>query len=107
LTYSEAIPSVKALSSAIVDGVSPLNILKEIPEGQADPGFPAYGPLWDSHLAMWTVPVDRRLRQADFGTVINLSQPGAPVASFGSGAQPLQASGFIFNCAAVGMNPSK
>ncbi len=100
-------PQRQGLSSAIVDGVLPLNILKEIPEGQADPGFPAYSPLWDIHLAMWTVPGAQWTRQAAFGTVINLSQPGGPVASFGTGAQPLQASGFIVNCPAVSMNPSK
>ena len=102
-------PERQGLSSAILDGLSPLNILKEIPEGQADPGFPAYSPLWDIHLAQWNanVPLEQRTRQADVGTVINLSQPGGPVSSFGSGAQPLEASGFVVNCPAVSMNPSK
>lgn len=100
-------PQRQGLSSAIVDRVPPLNILEEIPAGMADPGFPAYSPLWDIHLAMWTVPVAQRTRQADFATAFGLSIPGGPVASFPSGAQPLQASGFIVNCPAVSLNPTK
>jgi hypothetical protein len=100
-------PNRQGLSSAILDKQDPLNILKEIPEGQADPGAPAYSPLWDIHLAQWTVAVTQRIRQTDFATAFNLSQPGGSVQSFGSGVQPLQPSNFIVNCPAVSMNPSR
>jgi hypothetical protein len=102
-------PNRQGLSSAILDGLSPLNILDEIPEGQADPGFPVYSPLWDIHLAQWSaaaVASGQNVRQADFMTAYDLSTPGGPVSSFDSGAQPLHASGFIVNCPAVSMNPS-
>ncbi|HEX2712209.1 MAG TPA: hypothetical protein VHM88_08305 [Candidatus Acidoferrales bacterium] len=100
-------PQRQGLSSAIVDGLFPLNILKEIPSGKDDPGVPVYSPLWDIHLAMWVVPVDQRFRQTDFGAAFFLSVPNGPVASFGSRAQPLQASRFIVNCPAVSLNPTK
>jgi hypothetical protein len=97
-------PNRQGLSSAILDGRHPLNILKEIPEGQADPGRPAYSPLWDIHLAEWTAPVNQRTLQNDFSTALSLSNPGGPVRSFGSDTQPLTASGFDVNCPAVSMN---
>ena len=99
-------PNRQGLNSAILDGAFPLNILEEIPEGQADPGFPAYSPLWDVHLAQWTaaaVAAGDNTRQADFGTVIALSDVG----TFPSGARPLQAAGFTVNCPAVSLNPGK
>jgi hypothetical protein len=103
-------PQRQGVSSAILDGQSPLNILQEIPEGQADPGFPAYSPLWDIHLATWTpaaVAAGQNSRQADFGTARNLATAGGPVGTFPDLAQPLKAAGFVVNCPAVSLNPSK
>ena len=93
----------------MLDGQDPLNILEEIPEGQADPGFPAYSPLWDIHLATWTpaaTAAGQNTRQDDFGTAFNLAQAGGPVGSFPTLNQPLQPSGFVVNCPAISMNPS-
>jgi hypothetical protein len=95
-------PERQGLNSALVDGLNPLNILKEIPEGQADPGFPAYSPLWDIHLAAWA-PGTTPTRQADFGTVEALAAAGQVTSPDGS---PLAPAGFIVNCPAVSMNPS-
>ena len=47
-------PQRQGLNSALLDGLAPLNILHEVPEGQSDPGFPVYSPLWDIHLVQWT-----------------------------------------------------
>src|SRR5215470_7141494 len=47
-------PQRQGLTSAILDGLSPLQTLEELEEGQSNPGFPAYSPLWDVHLAEWT-----------------------------------------------------
>ena len=102
-------PNRQGLSSAMLDGQDPLNILEEIPEGQADPGFPAYSPLWDIHLATWTpaaVAAGQNTRQDDFGTAFNLAQVGGPAGSFPTLNQPLQPSGFVVNCPAISMNPS-
>jgi hypothetical protein len=59
----------QGLNAALLDGHSPLNILKEIPEPTAQ--FD-YSPLWDIHLVQWnnSVPVTSRPRQTDFdGTI--------------------------------------
>jgi hypothetical protein len=96
-------PERQGLNSAILDGLSPLNILDEIPEGQADPGFPAYSPLWDIHLAAWA-PGITPTRQRDFGTVIGLVAQGLVTGPFGS---PFGASGFIVNCPAVSLDAGK
>jgi hypothetical protein len=102
-------PNRQGLSSAILDGLSPLNILKEIPEGQADPGVPAYSPLWDIHLVAWddSVAVANRFRQTDFATAEALvgTQAQSLTAS-GTTSDTFQATGFIVNCPAVSMNPS-
>jgi hypothetical protein len=95
-------PNRQGLSSAILDGLSPLNILKEIPEGQADPGFPAYSPIWDIHAATWSqsaINAGLDTRQADFSTVFDtLTSEG--LVTVGAG-------GFVVDCPAVSMNPSK
>ena len=98
-------PNRQGLSSAILDGLSPLNILKEIPEGQADPGAPAYSPLWDIHLVRWddAVPVANRLRQADFATAAALVGSQAQSITPSGLSNSFQATGFIVNCPAVSM----
>jgi hypothetical protein len=93
-------PNRQGLDAAILDHQDPLNILEEIPEGQADPGHPAYSPLWDIHLASWTaaaVAAGQNVRQDDFATAF--SNPLV--------VQPVQPAGFVVNCPAVSMNPSK
>jgi hypothetical protein len=93
-------PNRQGLDAAILDHQDPLNILEEIPEGQADPGFPAYSPLWDIHLAAWTpaaVASGQNVRQDDFATAFT-----NPLV-----VQPVRPAGFVVNCPAVSMNPSR
>lgn len=94
-------PQRQGLTSAIVDRASPLQTLQEIPEGQSDPGFPAYSPLWDVHLAEWSpvaVAQGLNLRQTDFGTELGLVAKGLLT---GPGGKPFGASGLIVNCPPV------
>jgi len=85
-------PERQGLNSAILDGLTPLNVLRWAPsQGR-------YSPLWDVHLAAWT-PAARAagqdLRQEDFGDVLGLASHGLVTAPDGS---PFAASGFIVNC---------
>jgi hypothetical protein len=100
-------PERQGLNAALLDGHSPLNILKEIPEPTAQ--FD-YSPLWDIHLVQWdaSVLVASRLRQTDFataqalvGTQAQSITPSGPSDTFG-------ATGFIVNCPVISLdvNPS-
>jgi hypothetical protein len=90
-------PQRQGLNSALVDGLSPLNVLRWNPtQGR-------YSPLWDVHLAQWTnqaISSGQNLRQTDFGTVQNLAQAGLVTAPNGAA---FGASGFIVNCPIVSM----
>jgi len=85
-------PERQGLASAILDGLSPLNVLRWAPnQGR-------YSPLWDVHLAAWTAAAkaagqDRR--QTDFGDVQGLASHGLVTAPDGG---RFAASGFIVNC---------
>jgi hypothetical protein len=85
-------PERQGLASAILDGLSPLNVLRWAPnQGR-------YSPLWDVHLAAWTpeaVAAGLDLRQEDFGDVLGLASHGLVTAPDGT---PFAASGFIVNC---------
>jgi hypothetical protein len=85
-------PERQGLNSAILDGLSPLNVLAWTPnQGR-------YSPLWDVHLAAWTAAAKTRgldLRQEDFGDVTGLAEHGLVTAPDG---RPFRASGFIVNC---------
>ena len=100
-------PQRQGLSSAILDHASPLQTLKEVPEGQVDPGFPLYSPMWDVHLAEWTpaaVSQGLNTRQNDFATELGLVAQGLLT---GSGGKPFGASGFIVNCPVVVLESNK
>ncbi|HET9596402.1 MAG TPA: hypothetical protein VFP65_12510 [Anaeromyxobacteraceae bacterium] len=85
-------PQRQGLNSAILDGLSPLNVLRWKPnQGR-------YSPLWDVHLARWSdaaVAAGRNTRQTDFGDIQGLADHGLVTAPDGS---PFAASGFIVNC---------
>jgi hypothetical protein len=89
-------PNRQGLNSAILDGLSPLNVLRWNPKQGR------YSPLWDVHLTQWQVPVAQRTVQTDFGTVQNLADQGT-VVGFNGTAQgtTFAASGFIVNCPIV------
>jgi hypothetical protein len=63
----------QGLSSALLDGLSPLNVTAWSPnQGR-------YSPLWDVFPAVWTpasVAAGKNLRQSDFGKVIDLGKKG-------------------------------
>jgi hypothetical protein len=99
-------PQRQGLNAALLDGHSPLNILKEIPEPTAQ--FD-YSPLWDIHLVRWndTVPVTSRLRQTDFATAQALVGAQAQsVTPAGTLSNTFQATGFVVNCPVVSLDVS-
>jgi hypothetical protein len=81
-------PQRQGLNSAILDGLSPLNVLRW------NPSQGRYSPLWDVHLAAWAKGVTQA-RQEDYGDVINLASKGTLTAPDGS---PFAASNFIVVC---------
>jgi hypothetical protein len=85
-------PQRQGLNSAILDGLSPLNVLRW------NPSQGRYSPLWDVHLAAWTpaaIASGANQRQTDFGDVLGLASHGLVTAPDGS---PFSASDFIVNC---------
>jgi len=101
-------PQRQGLNAALLDGHSPLNILKEIPEPTAQ--FD-YSPLWDIHLVRWndSVPVANRLRQTDFAAAQALVGPEAQSLTPSGLSNTFGATGFIVNCPVVSLdvNPSR
>jgi hypothetical protein len=98
-------PQRQGLSSALLDGLAPLNILKEIPEPTAR--FD-YSPLWDIHFETWNAAVAAglNLRQTDFSTALQQVADGQAT-GFPAGS-PLGPTGFVVNCPVVSLdvNPS-
>jgi hypothetical protein len=95
-------PERQGLNAAIHDGISPLNILKEIPEPTAQ--FD-YSPLWDIHLETWTaaaVTAGLNLRQTDFSAALQQVTDGNAT-GFPAGTQ-FGPSGFIVNCPVVSLD---
>jgi hypothetical protein len=71
-------PERQGVTSALLDGLDPLNVLAWNPtQGR-------YSPLWDVFPTVWTLAAGRE-RQDDFGDVINLAQHGL-VTGLGGGA---------------------
>lgn len=85
-------PERQGLSSALLDGLSPLNVLRWSPnQGR-------YSPLWDVFLAAWTPEAIARgldVRQDDFGDILGLASHGLVTAPDGG---RFGASGFVVNC---------
>jgi hypothetical protein len=95
-------PQRQGLSSALLDHLSPLNILHEVPE--ANPSDGSYSPLWDIHLAEWTpaaVAAGENLRQDDFAAVLDLIARGIVTGPGGSAFGP---SGFVVTCPIISEN---
>jgi hypothetical protein len=96
-------PQRQGLNAALLDGHSPLNILKEIPEPTAQ--FD-YSPLWDIHLVRWndSVSVANRLRQTDFATAQALVGTQAQSLTPSGLSNTFGATGFIVNCPVVSLD---
>jgi hypothetical protein len=96
-------PERQGLNAALLDGHSPLNILKEIPEPTAQ--FD-YSPLWDIHLVHWndSVPVADRHRQTDFASAQALVGTQAQSVTPSGLSNTFQATGFIVNCPVVSLD---
>jgi hypothetical protein len=85
-------PQRQGLNSAVLDGLSPLNVLRW------NPGQGRYSPLWDVHLAAWTaaaMAAGQNRRQTDFGDVLGLASHGLVTAPDGT---PFTANGLIVDC---------
>ena len=94
-------PQRQGLSSAILDGQDPLNVLRW------NPSQGRYSPLWDVHLAQWSqaaVAGRQNVRQTDWGDVQGLADHGQ-IASFNGTPQgaPFAAAGFIVLCPIISM----
>ncbi|GAB3760154.1 hypothetical protein GCM10028796_08230 [Ramlibacter monticola] len=88
-------PQRQGLNSALLDGLSPLNVLFWNPKQGR------YSPLWDVHPAQWNanaVATGQNLRQSDFGQVENLAQKGTIT---GPGGAPFASADFVVNCPIV------
>jgi hypothetical protein len=99
-------PQRQGLSSALLDGLAPLNILKEIPEPTSR--FD-YSPIWDVHFATWTagaVAAGLNVRQTDFSAALQQVADGLAT-GFPVGT-PFGPSGIAVNCPVVSLdvNPS-
>src|SRR5262249_56012563 len=83
-------PNRQGLNSALLDGLSPLNVLRWNPtQGR-------YSPIWDAHLTQWQVPLAQRTLQTDFGNVQNLADQGTVVGVNGTApGTAVAASGLI------------
>ncbi|MEO7062001.1 MAG: hypothetical protein ABI083_19980, partial [Lapillicoccus sp.] len=88
----------QGLSSALLDGLDPLNILGEVPSHTRTS---SYSPLWDANLAQWTpraVAAGLNTRQTDFSDVRRLAARGLVTAPDGG---PFGRSNFVINCPAI------
>ncbi len=91
-------PQRQGLSSALLDGLDPLNILGEVPSHSRTS---SYSPLWDANLAQWTpeaVAAGLNTRQTAFDDVRRLAARGLVTAPDGS---PFARSNFLINCPAI------
>jgi hypothetical protein len=88
----------QGLNAAILDSLSPLNILEDVPN---DGGQFNYSPMWDIHLVQWnsSMPVSSRLRQTDFARAEALVGTQAQsIAPGGNPSDTFQATGFVVDC---------
>ena len=99
-------PERQGMQSALLDGLAPLNILEGAPDARS--ALPAYSPLWDLHLVMWTpaaIAAGQREKLIIFAEVRAFAErgllvsamPGVPNAALGG----LHAIGVVINCPVV------
>lgn len=92
----------QGLSATLLDHLSPLNILKEVPHPGA---LFDYSPMWDIHLATWTaaaIAAGKNVRQTDFAAAVKQITNGLAT-GFPAGAQ-FGPSGFVVNCPVVSLD---
>ena len=99
-------PERQGMQSALLDGLSPLNILESAPDERS--ATPPYTPVWDLHLVMWTpaaIAAGQRAKVitlaevrafAERGLLVS-AMPGAPNALLAG----LHAVGVVINCPVV------
>jgi hypothetical protein len=90
-------PQRQGLNSALLDALSPLNVLRW------NPSQGRYSPLWDVHPAAWTaaaIAARQNLRQTNWGTIQGLVDQGLIT---GPGGAPLGPGNFIVDCPIVSM----
>jgi hypothetical protein len=95
-------PERQGLGAALLDGIAPLNILKEIPEPTSK--FD-YSPLWDIHFMTWTdaaVAAGQNVRQTDYSAALQQLTNGLAT-GFPAGS-PFGPTGFIVNCPVVSID---
>ena len=88
-------PERQGLNSALLDGLSPLNVLRW------NPSQGRYSPLWDVHIAAWSakaIATGQNLRQTDFGDLLGLASHGQ---ISGPDGAPFGPAGFIVDCPIV------
>lgn len=99
-------PDRQGMQSALLDGLSPLNILEGAPgaRGASSP----YSPLWDLHLVMWTpeaISANQREKLLTFGEVRAFAERGLIVSAMPGTANAaiggLHAVGVVINCPVV------
>ena len=95
-------PQRQGLNAAILDRLSPLNLLKEVPHPGA---LFDYSPMWDIHLETWTAAAiagGHNVRQTDFSAALKQVTNGLAT-GFPAGAQ-FGPSGFVVNCPVVSLD---
>ena len=88
-------PQRQGLNSALLDGLSPLNVLRW------NPSQGNYSPLWDVHPAAWSaaaIATGQNLRQTDWGTIQGLVDHGLITGPAGA---PFGPGNFIVDCPIV------
>lgn len=86
-------PQRQGLDSAIMDGMSPLNVLGGIPSVATD-----YSPLWDMNLGMWTnesISKGYRSRMIEEFQILGMAQKGWITGPAGA---PYGSVGIVVNC---------
>lgn len=96
-------PNRQGLSSTLLDGMDPLNLLHKAPQD-----VPDYSPLWDVHFAAWTdaaIKGDKNTRQIDFDDVKALIQKGGLVTGIGGAdGKTFGPAGFIVTCPIISVD---